>query len=420
MAKLPLEGIRIVDLTMVWGGPYATRILGDMGAEVIKIESVENYDLLRTYVFLPQGTERPHNKSAYFNHYNRNKMGVSLNLAKRRGIELFKKLVKMSDVVIENYRADVMEKLGLTYEVLKEVKPDIIMVSLPGHGKTGPERNNYAYGTHVEQIAGLVSITGYRDGYIQRAGISYGDPISGVAAAGAVATALHYRRLTGKGQFIDLSQRENLTRLIGDAVMDWTMNQRMWPCIGNRHSSMAPHGCYRCKGEDEWVTIAVETDKEWQSFCQALDNPQWSREEKFADSLSRWQNQDELDKYIEEWTVRRTPDEVMHILQDAGVAAGVVMDCKALLADPHLNERGFWEMQTHPDAGTWRMEGPTYRLSKTPAHIRMSAPSFGQHNDYLFRELLGLSDREIEQLEKEEIIGSEPLIPENLLLMRPD
>jgi crotonobetainyl-CoA:carnitine CoA-transferase CaiB-like acyl-CoA transferase len=235
MAKLPLEGIRIADLSMVWAGPYCTRLLADMGAEVIKIESVRNYDLPRTFVFLPPGTERPYNKAAYFNHYSRNKLGVTINLAKPRGVALFKQLVKISDVVIENYRADVMEKLGLTYDVLKEVKPDIIMVSLPGHGKTGPEKDNYAYGTLMEQLSGLVSITGYRDGYIQRSGISYGDPIAGVAAAGAVATALHYRRRTGKGQFVDLAQRESLTRLIGEAVMDWTMNQRVQPCLGNRH-----------------------------------------------------------------------------------------------------------------------------------------------------------------------------------------
>jgi crotonobetainyl-CoA:carnitine CoA-transferase CaiB-like acyl-CoA transferase len=163
----------------------------------------------------------------------------------------------------------------------------------------------------------------------------------------------------------------------------------------------------------------VETDEEWTCFCQALGNPQWTGEARFADSLSRWHNQDELDKYVEGWTALRTPHEVMHILQAAGVAAGVVMDCKDLLEDPHLNERGFWEMQTHRDAGTWKMEGPTWRLSKTPAHIRMSAPCFGEHNDYLYRQLLGLSDRDIEQLEKEEIIGREPLIPENLLIMRP-
>ena len=419
MAKLPLEGIRIIDLTMVWAGPYATRLLADMGAEVIKIESIKNYDLLRTFVFLPQGTERPYNKSAYFNHYNRNKLGATLNLGKRRGAELFKELVKISDVVIENYRPDVMEKLGLTYEVLREVKPDIIMISLPGHGKTGPERDNYAYGTHVEQLSGLVSITGYRDGHIQRTGISYGDPLAGAMAAGAVATALHYRRVTGKGQFIDLAQRENLTRLIGEAVMDWTMNQRMWQYTGNRHPSMVPHGCYRCQGEDEWVTIAVETDRGWESLCQALGNPSWTSDAKFADSLNRRQNQDELDRNIEEWTVLRTPYEVMHILQHTGVAAGAVMDCKALLQDPHLNERDFWEMQTHPDAGTWKMEGPTWRLSESQAHIRMSAPCFGQHNDYLFRELLGLSDKEIEQLEKDEIIGVEPDIPKHLLQLRP-
>lgn len=419
MARLPLEGIRVADLTMVWAGPFATRILADMGAEVIKIESVRNYDLLRTFAFVPAGTPKPYNRAGYFNHYNRNKLGVSLDLSKPRGVEVFKSLVKISDVVIENYRADVMEKLCLTYDVLKEVKPDIIMVSLPGHGKTGPERNNYAYGTLIEQLSGLVSITGYPDGYVQKSGISYGDPVAGAMAAGAVAVALHHRRRTGRGQFIDMSQRETITRMLGEAVMGWTMNREIQPCMGNRHPAKAPHGAYRCKGADEWVTIAVASDEEWAGFCRALGNPAWTKEARFADSLSRWQHQDEMDRYIGEWTSRRTPQEVMYILQAAGVAAGAVMDCRALLEDPHLNEREFWEMQTHPDAGTWRMEGPTFRLSRTPAHIRMSAPAFAQHNDYLFRELLGLSSDEIEQLEKEEVIGQVPAIPDHLMIMRP-
>ncbi|MBI2848005.1 MAG: CoA transferase [Chloroflexi bacterium] len=418
MKRLPLEGIRVADLTMVWAGPYGTRMLADMGAEVIKIESIRNYDLIRTFVNLPRGTERPYNKSAYFNHYNRNKLGVSLDLSKPRGVELFKELIKISDVVVENYRADVMEKLCLTYDVLKEIKQDIIMVSLPGHGKTGPERNNYAYGTLIEELSGMVSITGYPDADVQRSGISYGDPVAGAMAAAAVAVALHERQRTGKGQFVDMSQRETLTRLIGEAVMDWTMNRRTWALTGNRHPSMAPHGCYRCKGKDDWVTITVRTDKEWGNLCQVMGNPGWVKEARFGDSLSRWQHQDEMDKYIAEWTMQRTPYEVTHMLQAAGVAAGPVLDCKGLLEDPHLNGRGFWQTQTHPDAGTWKMEGPAWGLSKTPARIRMPAPGFGQHNDYLFRELLGLSPEEIEQLEKDEIIGSVPLIPDNLLIMR--
>ncbi len=418
MTGLPLEGIRIADLTMVWAGPCCTKFLADVGAEVIKIESVKNYDLNRTFVYLPPGTPRPYNRSAYFNHYNRNKYGISLNLAKPRGKEIFKRLVKMSDVVIENYRADVMDKLGLNYEMLKAVKEDIIMVSMPGHGKYGPERDNYAYGTLMEQLSGLVSITGYPDGYVQRSGISYGDPVAGAAAAGAVMAALHYRRRTGKGQYIDLAQREGITRMIGEAFMDWSMNRRVQQPMGNRHPSMVPQGCYRCKGVDQWVTIAVETDAEWECFCRALSDIDWTRDARFAGSLSRWQNQDELNKYIESWTILRTPYEVIHVLQSAGVAAGAVLDARNLLEDPHLNERGFWEIQTHRDAGTWRMDGPVWHLSKTPAHIRMSAPCFAEHNDYVFREILGLSAEEIEQLEKEEVTGREPVIPEHLLVMK--
>lgn len=414
MSALPLEGIRIVDLTMVWAGPFATRILADMGAEVIKIESIKNYDLIRTLVFLRRDTERRWNKSAYFNHYNRNKLGISLDLSNPKGKELLFRLIKISHAVVENYRADVMEKLGLGYEVLKQVKSDIVMLSLPGHGKTGPERLNYAYGTLLEELSGLVSMGGYRDGLVEKTGISYGDPTAGYMAAGLLAAALFYRAKTGKGQFIDLSQRENLTRLMGEAVLDWSMNQRMWPLMGNRHFWMSPHGCYRCKGENKWVTIAVTNDEEWAGFCSAIGDPPWTKEPKFADSATRYQNQDEMDKYIEQWTKVRTPQEVMYIMQAAGVAAGPVMDQLDLLEDPHLNEKGFWEMHTHPDAGTWKMEKPTFVLSETPLRIRRPAPMFGEHNYYILKELLGLSDKEVKELEKEKIIGDAPDIPENL------
>ncbi len=220
MYKLPLHGIRVLDLTMAWAGPYATRLLADMGAEVIKVEAIGNWDLLRTYTGQPPTVERVWDKSPYFNHINRNKYGCALDLSRPRGRELFLRLVEQSDVVIENFRAEVMDNLGLAFEVLEEANPQVIVVSMPGHGKSGPERDYVAYGTNVEQLSGLCHLTGYAGGPPQKTGISYGDPVAGVAAAGAMALALWDRRRTGRGQYIEVAQRENLINMIG-GIDDW-------------------------------------------------------------------------------------------------------------------------------------------------------------------------------------------------------
>src|SRR5579884_2582240 len=251
--RLPLAGVRIADLTAVWAGPYATRLLADMGAEVIKVESAGAPDLLRALAGPMPGVERTYNRSAYFNHNNRNKYGCSIDLATPAGKQLFLELVSISDVVIENFRADVLDRLGLGYEVLRGIRPDIVLVSMPGHGKTGPEAGYIAYGTNVEQLAGLVSITGYEGGEPHKSGISYGDPIAGTMAAGAVLTALLYRRRTGRGQWVDLAQREALTGLLGEYVVHYSMTRRLPERTGNSHPAWAPHGVFPCAGPGERV-----------------------------------------------------------------------------------------------------------------------------------------------------------------------
>jgi crotonobetainyl-CoA:carnitine CoA-transferase CaiB-like acyl-CoA transferase len=407
--RLPLAGIRIADLTAVWAGPYATRLLADMGADVIKVESPGSPDLLRTLSMLPPGTERAYNKSAYFNHNNRNKYGASIDLSTPKGRDLFLDLVQVSDVVIENFRADVLDKLGLGYEVLRTARPDIILVSMPGHGKTGPEAGYIAYGTHVEQLAGLVSITGYEGGEPHKSGISYGDPVSGTAAAGAVMTALLYRRRTGKGQFIDLAQREALTALLGEYVVGYSMSRRLPVPAGNSHPAWAPHGVFPCSGSDEWVAIAVRTDREFEALCRVVGQPELASDPRFADGLSRHRNRAELDEPIGVWTAQRSAEAAAEALQAASVPAGPVESFKQLLDDdPHLRARGFFEEVTHQDAGTWRMEGPVWRLSDTPAHIRRNAPAFAEHNRLVFHSLLGLGDAELQELERTRAIGNEP------------
>ena len=408
MYRLPLHGIRVLDLTMAWAGPYATRLLADMGAEVIKIESVDNWDVLRALTGQPPDTERIWDKSPYFNSTNRNKYGCSLNLSAPRGREIFLSLAAKADIVIENFRAEVMDNLRLDYETLSAANDRLIMLSMPGHGKTGPERDFVTYGTNVEQLSGLCHLTGYEDGPPHKTGISYGDPIAGIAAAGAIALALWARRRTGRGQYIELAQRENLINLIGEVVVAFSLNELEPSRRGNHHSSMAPHGCYRCAGEDEWITIACRNDSEFAALCSALELPGLVRDPRFADVVSRYRNQNELDGIIVAWTVGRTKEDSAESLQSAGVPAMPVLSVPEVLADPHLCDRGFFEPVSHPVAGVWDIEGPHWRMSESPAHIRLPAPTFAEHNRYVFGELLGLSEEEIAQLEAEGIIGTMP------------
>jgi crotonobetainyl-CoA:carnitine CoA-transferase CaiB-like acyl-CoA transferase len=381
-----------------------------MGAEVIKIEAADNWDLLRALHFLGPETERWYNKSAYFNHLNRNKLACGLDLSKPRGRELFLGLVAKSDVVMENLRPGALEDLGLSYETLCSARPDIILVSMPGHGKGGPESDYIAYGTHVEQMAGLTSLTGYPGDEPHKSGISYGDPVAGIAAAGAVAAALLYRRRTGRGQEVEVAQRETMTNLIGEFVVGYSMNGRQPPPLGNRHRSMAPHGAYPCAGEDRWLAVAVGSDAEFAGLCRAIGQPELASDPRFADVVSRYRHQDEMDAIIGAWTRDRTPEEATDHLQEEGVAASPVLSIPELMEDPHLRAREFFETVSHAEAGVWDMDGVVWRFSDAPAHIRLSPPCFAEHNAYVFGELLGLSTGEIESLEEEGVIGSTPLL----------
>jgi len=405
--RLPLYGIRVLDLTMAWAGPYATRLLGDMGAEVIKVEAVNSWDLIRTFTGQPPKVERVWDKSPYFNHLNRDKYGCVLDLSQERGRELFLRLAAISDVVIENFRAEVMENLGLTYEVLSAANPQLIVVSMPAHGSTGPERDFIAYGTNAEQLSGLCHLTGYEGGPPQKTGISYGDPVAGVAAAGAIALALWDRRRSGRGQYIEVAQRENLINLIGEQVVAYSMTGREPARRGNRHTSMAPHGCYPCSGDDEWLTLACEDDAQFAALCRVMGRPELAADERFADVVSRYRNQEALDAEIAAWA-RERPKETAAALQAAGVPASPVLSSPGVFEDAHLRARGFFESVAHSVAGTWEVEGPHWRFSESPGHVRLPAPAFGEHNAYVFRELLGLSEEEVAALEAEGVTGSAP------------
>ncbi|MFC1933132.1 CaiB/BaiF CoA transferase family protein [Chloroflexota bacterium] len=384
-----LRGVRIIAFTHVWAGPWATSVLADMGAEVIKIESNQSLDQTRTV-------------TRFFNFYNRGVKSCTLDLKQPKGAELFKKLAKISDVVIENFPCRVLPSLGLGYDSLKEVNDDIIVVSLSGFGGTGPDKDYVAYASTVQAIGGLTASFGYPSGEPILDNVNTGDPVGSMYGVLGVISALYLRHKTGKGQHVDISESEGMTSIIPEVIMEYVMNGRIRPRMGNRDEIMAPHGCYQCKGEDKWVAMAVGTDEEWRALCQAMGNPEWSKDERFSDQFSRWQNQDELDKLITEWTRNFTPYEVMHKLQEVGVAAGPSFNTEELVNDPHVKERNAFIEQNHPEAGKILV----YRSPWVSAGTKDNppAPLLGEHNNYVFKELLGMPDKEFDQLIDEKVI----------------
>jgi len=379
MAGLALEGIRVIDCTTAWAGPLATHILGDMGAEIIKVESIQRVDSWRTASPLRVNEDGWWERSPNFNAVNRNKISVTLDLTRKPAAELFKRLVKIGDLVVENYTPRVMANFGLGYPALMEINPGIVMVSMPGWGMTGPWRDYAGFAASVEQMSGMPQLLGYLDGgpLMHGVGLALGDPIAGLYGAFAILGALRRRRRTGQGQYVDLSQNEAVSCVIGDAMMDHTLNRRVQGRRGNRHPFMAPHGCYRCLGQDSYVAIAIASDKEWESFCRALGEQAWLQDARFLDVMGRLANQDELDRLIEAWTIGHGDYEVMHLLQGAGVAAGPVLSPPAMLEEPNLKERGFWEWIDRAEVGRRPYPGILPKMSKTPGTVRLPAPTIG-------------------------------------------
>ena len=410
-APKPLAGVRVADLTMMWAGPYAAKLLADYGADVVKIEAPRAWDNIRTLFPPDEISEQWYNSGAYFHEYSRNKRSLSLDLRQPRGKELFGRLIAESDVLIENYRAEVMDNLGLTEAWLRERRPDLIIVSMAGFGKTGPEARSLGYGPIIEQMSGLVSLTGYGDGTPFKTGISYGDPIAGIAAAGAAVTSLIHRRRTGRGCTIDLAQREIVTSLIGEAFALWSMNKQLPSHVGNRHEWMAPHNVYACQGEDQWVAIAVANDAQWNGLCAAMRSPDWAEDAVYADQLRRWQNRDALDARIGAWTGERSKQEVFAACRAQGVACGPVWNMTELVADEHLSARGYYEPITDPDHAAWMVHGWVWRWTDSGPCILAAAPKFGQHNHEILTGLLGVDEAELSQLAADGIIADAPVDP---------
>jgi crotonobetainyl-CoA:carnitine CoA-transferase CaiB-like acyl-CoA transferase len=319
-------------------------------------------------------------------------------------------LIKVSDVVLENYGSKAREKLGIEYERLRKGNPKIILASLPMFGLTGPEKEYRGYGNTIESLSGLYYLTGYSGGKPQMLGhTAVGDPIVAFHAAFAILVGLNRRQQTGGGCHLEIAQIEALARFSGLAFMEYAMNGRNPKRSGNRHSSMAPHDCYPCKGKDSWVSISVASDEEWTSLCRIMGKPELAGDPRFSGMLNRWKNQEALEDIIGAWTRQLTPYEVMEKLQGAGVAAGPLLTIPELFEDPHMEERGFFEVVSHPEAGTHPYESSPIRLGSSPGRtIRTPSPCLGEHNDYVYKEILKLSEAEIAELEEQKVISKVP------------
>jgi benzylsuccinate CoA-transferase BbsF subunit len=397
----PLEGIRVADFAWVQAGPWVGRFFANYGAQVIRIESNNRIDWSRNVPGGPEAINGKVQRGAYFINFNCDKLGITLNLMHPRGVEIAKKLVSVSDIVVDNFSAGYMDRIGLGYKELVKTKSDIIMLQMPVFGNSGSRTTFGGYGTGIQSAIGLNSISGMPG---RRPGLNIALPDMGpnpTHATIAILAALHYRNQTGKGQYIELAQFESSLAWMETTILDYTVNKRIRKPIGNRLPNAAPHGVYKCKGEDRWCAIAVFSEDEWKAFCAAIGNPTLMADGRFVTLHERKENEDELDKLVEGWTKDKSPWEVMNLLQAKGVAAGVVETGEDLvLYDEQFKAREYYVELDWPHenpVGKAYCENTMIRFSDTPCKVRRAAPVMGQDNDYVYGQILGMSEEEIAQ-----------------------
>ncbi len=416
--SLPLEGVRVLDFGQVWAGPHCAKVLAQLGAQVIKIESPRRPDLLRgpTHPHSPsegcypddEPGQRPFDRHAYFNDRNLGKLGIALDSAHPAGLEVLRDLVAVSDVLIENFSPGVMARMGLGQRQVMALNPRIVYLSMPANGNTGPEAAYSGYGITNDLMSGMVKATGY-PGEPQNLGINASDPIAGLHGASAVLAALWVRRKTGKGVFIDLSQRESALRVCFPQILDYQMNGRDAEPMGNHHPSFSPHNAYPCRGEDKWICIAVRDDEAWRALVRLMGEPGLASDPRFASAAQRKLNEESLDAIVSRWTQSWEARELMEALQGAGVPAGAVANAAELMEDPHLLARGFLHDVDHPAAGRRRHLGEGYLM--TPPGYRPTprpAPCFGEHNEMVLKEVLNYSPQRIRALLASGVIADVP------------
>jgi len=405
MANLPLDGVRVLDFTWAWAGPFATLQLAHLGAEVIRLETAKRPCVTRSIPPFADNQPGP-NRAGYFNQYNQGKRSVTLDVRSAEGAEIVKRLVKVSDVVVENFAAGVMPRMGFGYEALRAIKPDIIMLSISGYGQAGPYSGYIAYGPPAGALAGFFATTGYEGLPPAEIGISYADPNAGVWAANLILAALLHREATGEGQYVDLSQWEAALMMMGEGLMEHAMNGRTPERIGDHDPQMAPHNTYKALGDQEkWVGISVGDEDQWRALCAVIGDARLADDPRFSTMALRKQNEAALDEIIMRWTSTRDRWETTRTLQRAGVAAYPPLSNKDLAENEHLRERGFLVALEHPEAGKRIHAGVPWTMSATPTKVRGPGPLRGADTDSVLADLLGYSPAEIERLRAGGVLG---------------
>ena len=394
MDKQVLEGVKILDFSWALVGSMTTKQLGDYGATIVKVETSKRIDLTRTDRQVSISTSESADDKPWFNDLNTSKHGIVLDLKHPRSREIILKLVQWADVVMENFSPGTMARLGMDYESLKKIKPDIIMASGSVYGQTGPMANNWGVDGTGNALSSRLYMTGWPDrSPIVPSAVPYGDVVLPFIIGSAIVAALDYRNRTGKGQYIDASMFEVLVHQMAPAMMDWQATGIVPERSGNRSDRAAPHGVYPCKGEDRWCAISVFTQEEWQAFAKAIGAPAWTAEARFQTFEGRKQNEDDMDALIAQWTRDKDAYDVMTVLQDAGVAAGVAQDYSDVYDDPQLNGREFLVDLNHPVLGEFGHMTPPFKLTRNRPAVR-NAPCLGEHTEYVCTQILGLSDEQ--------------------------
>jgi len=403
MADLPLSGVRVLDFTWAWAGPFCTLQLAHLGAEVIRLETSKRVCVTRAIPPFADNVPGP-NRAGYFNQYNQGKRSVLLNLGKPEAQEIARQLARHCDVAVQNFASGVMDKLGLGYNRLREAKPDIIMASLSGYGQYGPYREYVGYGPPAGALAGFFATTGYEGGPPCEIGVSYADPNAGIFGALSIMSALVHRARTGQGQHIDLSQWEAALVLMPEALLEFAMNGRTPERAGNHDRVMSPHECYPAKGDDQWVSIAVGTEPEWRALCQVMGQPSLADDPRFRTAELRKRNEAALDQIVTAWTSQHERWEITEKLQGAGVAAFPPLSNKDLTEDRHLRERGYLVALEHPEVGRRIHAGIPWTMSGTPCQVRSPAPLRGADTESVLSSLLGYTKADVERLTAAEVL----------------
>jgi len=402
----------VLDLTWVWAGPTVTCQLADLGAEVIKIESIKKLDYNRLRrIYHERGNAKISNedhdlieKVSMFHNVNRNKLSATLNLQSSAGIDLLKQLVKKCDIIVENFSPPVLKKLGLDYNSLRQIREDIIMLSMTGAGQNGPLKNLKAYGPTISSLVGLESLIGYpRERAIGMLSIGFSDPSSAVHATTALLAAIYHHQKTGEGQYIDLSELESMAALLPEPIMDFVMNNRVNGPRGNEHPSLAPHGVYPCKN-DRWISIAVGSDEEWSRLCEVIGRQTIPDELVSIDQEHRRLNRVKIDNIISQWTSQFTMDEAQRKLQQSGVASSSLLNPEEVNEHEFFLSRGLESECVHPVTGPEKVISVPWKMSATPPKVMKSAPLLGEHNSYVFMDLLKLPETKFKQLISDQVI----------------